>query len=63
MNFLSSSSAGTLGTEAYEPVTIIRDELQLQTSLRLRVAWFLSSVLPYSIKRSMDVAGALVGLI
>ena len=59
MNFLSSSSTSSLGSAAYEPVTIIRDELQLQASFRLRFAWFLSFVLPYTVKRSMDLAGAL----
>ncbi len=63
MNFLSSSSTSSLGSAAYEPVTIIRDELQLQASFRLRFAWFLSFVLPYTVKRSMDLAGALVGLV
>ena len=62
MNFLSSSPTSSLGSEAYEPMTIIRDELQLQSSFRLRIAWFLSFVLPYTVKRSMDLAGALVGL-
>jgi len=63
MNFLSSSPTSSLGSEAYQPVTIIRDELQLQSSFRLRIAWLLSSVLPYTVKRSMDLAGALVGLL
>jgi len=62
MNFLPSSSTSSLGSEAYERATVIRDELQLQPSFRLRVAWFLSFVLPYTIKRFMDLAGALVGL-
>lgn len=63
MNFLSSSPTSSFGSEAYEPVTIIRDELQLQSSSRLRIAWFLSFVLPCTVKRSMDLAGALVGLL
>lgn len=63
MNFLSSSPTGSLGSEAYEPVTIIRDELQWQSSFRLRFAWFSCSVLPYAFKRSMDLAGAIIGLV
>ena len=63
MNFLSSSPTSSLGSEAYEPVTIIRDELQLQSSFRLRIAWFLSFVLPYTVKRSMDLAGAYSGIV
>ena len=63
MNFLSSSPTSSLGSEAYEPMTIIRDELQLQSSFRLRITWFLSFVLPYAVKRSMDLAGAFVGLL
>ena len=63
MNFLSSSSTQALGPEAYEPVTIIRDDLQLQSTVRLRVAWLLSFALPYAVKRAMDVAGATVGLV
>jgi lipopolysaccharide/colanic/teichoic acid biosynthesis glycosyltransferase len=63
MSFLSSSSTSSLGSEAYEPVMIVRDELQWQSSLSLRIAWFLSFVLPYTVKRSMDLAGAFVGLV
>ena len=63
MNFLSSSPTSSLGSEAYQPVRIIRDGLQLQSSFRLRIAWLLSFVLPYTVKRSMDLAGALVGLL
>lgn len=63
MNFLSSSSMTSLGSEACEPVTINRDELQLQSSSRFRIAWFLSFVIPYAVKRFMDMAGALVGLL
>jgi exopolysaccharide biosynthesis polyprenyl glycosylphosphotransferase len=63
MNSLSSSPTSSLGSEAYEPMTIIQDELQLQPSFRLRIAWFLSFVLPYTVKRSMDLVGGLVGLL
>jgi lipopolysaccharide/colanic/teichoic acid biosynthesis glycosyltransferase len=53
----------SLGSEAYDPVPIIRDELQLQSCSRIRIIWFLFFVLPYTVKRSMDLAGALVGLV
>ena len=63
MIYLSSSSTSSFGSEIYEPVTIIRDELQSQSPLRSRFAWFLSFVLPYFAKRSMDLAGAIIGLV
>jgi lipopolysaccharide/colanic/teichoic acid biosynthesis glycosyltransferase len=63
MDFQSSSSTSSLGSEAYEPVMIIRDELQLQSPSRLRLAWLLSFVLPHTVKRSVDLAGALIGLV
>jgi len=62
MNFLSSSPTAPFGSEACEPATIIRDEFQLQSSFRLRFAWFLS-FFPYTVKRSVDLAGAIVGLV
>ena len=63
MSFLSSSSTSALGSEAYEPVTIIRDELQLQSTVRLRIARHFSYVLPQTIKRMMDLVGASLGLV
>jgi lipopolysaccharide/colanic/teichoic acid biosynthesis glycosyltransferase len=63
MNSLSSSPRRSLGSESFEPTTITQNELQLQPSLPLRAAWLASGALPQLIKRSMDVAGALVGLL
>ena len=40
-----------------------REELEFQPAYRGRVSWFLSSVLPLWIKRAVDLAGALVGLL
>ncbi len=63
MIFLSSASTESPGSGVYEPVTIIRDELQFQSLLRARCAWFLSVSLPYFAKRLMDLAGACIGLV
>ncbi len=63
MIFLSSSSTRSFGSEVHEPVTIIRDELLLQSSFRSRFAWFSSFGLPYTAKRSMDLVGASIGLV
>ncbi len=63
MSFLSSSSTSTVGSDACEPATIIRDELQLLAQLRSRIVWFSTVILPYNLKRLIDVVGALVGLV
>ena len=62
MNSLSSSPTRSLGSDTYEPATITQDELQLQSHLSMRTAWLTTGALRQAIKRSMDLAGALVGL-
>jgi lipopolysaccharide/colanic/teichoic acid biosynthesis glycosyltransferase len=57
MNSLSSSPTRPLGPDTYQPATIAQDDL------RLRAAWLMSGALPITIKRWMDLAGALVGLL
>jgi len=63
MNSLSSSPTGSRSPEALEPVTISQDELQLSPVRYHPVDWFSPGVLSLAVKRSMDVAGALVGLL
>jgi lipopolysaccharide/colanic/teichoic acid biosynthesis glycosyltransferase len=64
MNSLSSSPSRSLGSEPYQPVAIIQDEHQLQSSsIRVRLSWFLSNVLRFAAKRAMDLVGALLGLL
>src|SRR5262245_55513484 len=63
MNLVHSSPKGPLGDESQEPVMTIQDELQLQQSLHLREVWLLPGDLHSKIKRSMDVVGALLGLL
>jgi lipopolysaccharide/colanic/teichoic acid biosynthesis glycosyltransferase len=63
MNFLSSSPTRSLGSETYEPATITQAELQLQPHLSMRAAWLASAALAQAVKRSMDLVGALVGLL
>ena len=65
MNSLSSSPSSNTDTEVYEPVTIIGDEFQvnLRPSVYERLTKPLMLNLPYAIKRSMDVIGALFGLL
>jgi len=62
MNSLSSSPTRSLGSDTYEPATITQDELQLQSHLSMRTAWLTTGALRQAIKRTMDLAGALVGL-
>jgi lipopolysaccharide/colanic/teichoic acid biosynthesis glycosyltransferase len=63
MNSLSPSPAGSRNSEAYEPVTISQDELQLRPIPYQTVDWLSLGALCLAVKRSMDVAGALVGLL
>jgi len=63
MNSLSPSPTGSRNSEAYEPVTISQDELQLSPIPYHSVDWLSLSALCLAVKRSMDVAGALVGLL
>ncbi len=64
MNSLPSSPTRAVRSEPYQPEAILQNELQLhlQSSFRLRIAWFLSFILPQAIKRSMDLFGALLGV-
>jgi len=63
MNSLSPSPTGSRNPEAYEPVTISRDELQLSSITYDPVDWLSLGALSLAVKRSIDVAGALVGLL
>ncbi len=63
MNSLSSSPSRSLGSEPYQPAAIIQDEHQLQSTIRLRLSWFLSNVLRFAVKRAMDLVGTLLGLL
>jgi len=63
MNSLSSSPTGSGNSDAYETVTISQDELQLNPIRYHSADWFTLSALSLAVKRSMDVAGALVGLL
>jgi len=63
MNSLSPSPTGSRNSEAYEPVTISQDELQLSPIPYHSVDWLSLGALCLAVKRSMDVAGALVGLL
>ena len=63
MNSLSPSPTGSRNSEAYEPVTISQDELQLSPIRYHSVDWLSLGALCLAVKRSMDVAGALVGLL
>jgi lipopolysaccharide/colanic/teichoic acid biosynthesis glycosyltransferase len=49
--------------ESVQPVAIIRDDNQLRPPLRLRLIWFLSRTIPQKVKRLIDYAGALAGLL
>jgi lipopolysaccharide/colanic/teichoic acid biosynthesis glycosyltransferase len=63
MNSFSSSPMTSMISDSFEPATITQDELQLQPlPLRMRTAWLTSDGLRYAAKRSIDLAGALVGL-
>jgi lipopolysaccharide/colanic/teichoic acid biosynthesis glycosyltransferase len=65
MNSLPSAPIRDVGSESYQPATVVQDELQLglQPPIRLRINWFLTIVSPYAIKRLVDLAGALAGLL
>ena len=63
MNSLSSSSPTSLVPETYEPAMINQDELRLQTSLPLRSNWLTLESFQFAVKRSIDIAGALTGLL
>lgn len=63
MNSLSSSPTGSRSSDALEPVTIAQDELQLSPIRFHSTDWCGIEPLPLAIKRSMDIAGALVGLL
>jgi len=63
MNSLSSSPAGSRSSETFEPVTISQDELQLSPIRYYLTHWFSLAALSLAVKRSMDIAGALVGLL
>jgi len=63
MNSLSPSPTGSRNPEAYEPVTISRDELQLSSITYDPVDWLSLGALSLAVKRSIDVVGALVGLL
>ena len=62
MNSLFSSPTGSGSSDAYETVTISQDELQLSPIRNPSADWIISA-LSLTVKRSMDVAGALVGLL
>jgi lipopolysaccharide/colanic/teichoic acid biosynthesis glycosyltransferase len=62
MNSLSSSPTSPRSSESYEPATITQDELQLQP-VPYPTEWLTFGALALAIKRSMDLAGALVGLL
>jgi lipopolysaccharide/colanic/teichoic acid biosynthesis glycosyltransferase len=61
MNSVSPTSS--LGSESFEPATIAQDEFRLRPYLPWRTTWLSSGALGQAIKRSMDLAGALVGLL
>ena len=63
MDLLSTPSTSALGSDAREPITIMRSELELGSCSPFGITGFLSQVLPYAFKRLMDLAGALVGLV
>jgi lipopolysaccharide/colanic/teichoic acid biosynthesis glycosyltransferase len=63
MDVLSTPSTSALGSEAREPITIMRSELESGSCSRFGITGFLSHLLPYAFKRFMDLAGALVGLV
>src|SRR3954452_18569456 len=63
MNSLSSSPTGSRSSEAYEPASITQDELQLHPTRYSTTDWLTPGTLALAVKRSMDISGALVGLL
>lgn len=62
MDSLSSSPMGSLATEAYDSAPMDRDQVEFRPAYYGRTSWSLLSILPLRIKRLVDLAGALVGL-
>src|SRR5271165_30272 len=63
MSALIRSSISLLDSSGFDREAIVQDEGPLASSLPLRTKWLTADALASSVKRAVDVAGALAGLV
>jgi exopolysaccharide biosynthesis polyprenyl glycosylphosphotransferase len=63
MNSLTSSPMRSLATDSFDSTAMDQGQLEHQPTPTKRASWYLSNAFPHRVKRLVDLAGALVGLL